>query len=141
LEQLPGIVTPVGFKNINHLKTKKMKTTFICSQCGQTITHNDNFTTGYATDKNNNKVCFICCGQNDKEALFNLKPKERYILYFDGKKITNWPGTLEIIPIQITKGKHNICKTRTDVYFKYNGLLFHGLNLGDNQILRINLIK
>jgi len=118
-----------------------MKTTFICDQCKKEIVHESEFSTGYGIDKNNNKVCFACCGENDKNSLLDLKPKEKFYLYFDGKIITNWPGTLKILPTRITKGNHNMCGTRLDVYFKLGDKWFHGLNLGDNQVLRVNTIK
>jgi hypothetical protein len=119
-----------------------MKTSFICDQCHSTIVNTDSHTTGYGINKENQKICFACCGANDKRDLINLPFGKKMQLYFDGKKITNWSGSLQIYPNNIKYGKHNFCKSRTDVYFKVNGNNFHGVQMGDyNQILHINSYK
>jgi hypothetical protein len=119
-----------------------MKTEFKCSQCNIDNVYESDFTTGYATNKDGNKICFSCCGVNDKQSLIDLKPGQKYILYYDGENITNWPGTLKIKPFYKTKGKHNFCGIRTDVYFSIGGKSFHGVQMGDfNQIIHINCHK
>jgi hypothetical protein len=117
-----------------------MKTIFICAQCHKEITHEDNFTTGYGINKNNQKICYPCCAINDKNDLLSLTGKQKLLLYFNGKEVINWPGSLKITPTRITKGKHNFCRVRTDVYFKLENKWFHGLNLGNMDILHVNAI-
>ena len=48
-------------------------TTFTCSQCGKTKTHQSEISTGFGTDKDGNKVCFDCCGWNDAKELDGLQ--------------------------------------------------------------------
>lgn len=120
-----------------------MKHEFICYQCGLNKIHESDFTTGYATDKEGNKVCFDCCGLNDAKELTELKPKEKFWLYLDTKKkqITNWPGTL-VIPINyIREGNHNMAGKRYDTWFKFNGNSYHATQYGDNtQVAHIRKI-
>lgn len=119
-----------------------METKFNCSQCKTDKSYISDITTGYGTDKEGNKICFDCCRDNDINSLVNLQPKQKFCLYYDGLHITNWPGTLKLKSNRITKGKHNFCRTRTDVYFTLDKYNFHGVQMGDwNQILHINKVK
>ena len=119
----------------------EQKTPFIftCAQCAQTKVHNSGCSTGYGRDpKTDAKICFACCGVNDGKELDNLKPKEKFCLYWDGKEVTNWPGSLRIKPSHTRTGRHNIARTQTTVYFHYNGKPFTGKQYGNNsQILHI----
>ena len=112
-----------------------MKTEFICHQCNKKIIHESNFTSGYGLDKDNNKICFVCCGENDKNTLLNLKPKEKMTLYLvkENNKyfVTNWPGTFKKEIYNFKKGKHNLALERIDVWFKLEGLNFHGKQFGN----------
>lgn len=112
---------------------------FTCSECGQTKVHNNGCSTGYGSDPETNaKTCFDCCGLNDAKALKDLKPKEKFCLYWDGKEVINWPGTLRIKPLHVVKGRHNIARTRETVYFKFEGANFTGIQYGNNsQIIHI----
>jgi hypothetical protein len=57
-------------------------------------------------------------------------------------KITNWPSSLVFRPVRVTKGHHNWGITRYDVWFyDESGKKWHGVNLGDNQILRCRRVK
>lgn len=115
---------------------------FTCAQCGQTKVHNSGCSTGYGRNERDEKICFACCGENDGKALEELKPKEKFCLYFDSKGITNWPGTLRISPMHVRTGRHNIARTQTTVYFKYKGHSFTGKQYGNNsQILHIQKTK
>ena len=117
-------------------------TTFTCSQCGKTKTHESEISTGYGTDKDGNKVCFDCCGLNDAKELDGLQKGQKAIQYWNGEAITNWPGTLVIKPYYKTKGRHNIAGTREDIYFRFNGNNFHATQYGNNsQIAHIRKIK
>lgn len=119
-----------------------MKHEFTCSKCGQHKIHESDISTGYATDKNDNKICFACCGLNDAKELDELQPKKKIIQYWDGKEITNWPGTLKIKPYYTKKGRHNMAGTREDIYFKFHGRTFHAVQYGSNsQIAHIKLTK
>lgn len=112
--------------------------TFTCSQCGLTKSTNANGGTGYGLDAAGKKVCYACCALNDSQALANLQPKERYLLYWDGKEVINWPGSLRITPMSVHKGRHNMAGTRETVYFKHKGHSFTGTHYGSNsQILHV----
>lgn len=111
--------------------------TFICSQCGLTKPE-ETTGTGYGVDAAGNKVCYTCCGVNDSQALDTLRPKEKLLLYWNGKEVTNWPGSLRITPIGHRVGNHNIARSQTTVYFKHHGANFIGRQYGDNsQILHV----
>lgn len=107
----------------------------ICSICGKEIIVN-NFLpfTGYGLDKDNKIVCYECCAYEDK-AYMILKGKNT--LYYNEKDniISNFPGTLKITPYTIKKGKHNFAGIRTDVWFKFNKKIWHGINYGYNSEL------
>lgn len=104
--------------------------------------------TGYGLHgkgKTMRKVCFDCCGIRDEKEMIKTG---RAVLYLTQNKVkqgehfvtayrvTNWPGTLEIKPWRIGKGRHNIAGTRIDVWFDFKGQSWHGVNIGDNDILR-----
>lgn len=59
----------------------------------------------------------------------------------DGMMVQDWSGQLRIKPTKVRKGRHNIARTRFDVWFTYEGQRWHGVNIGDNQILRCRRIK
>jgi hypothetical protein len=123
-----------------------MKTQFICFQCNKEIIHESEITTGYGRDKNNNKICFSCCGENDKNMLLNLKPKEKIVLYLVKENnnyfVTNWPGTFKKEIHFFRKGKHNFASERIDIWFKLNGFNFHGKQFGNfTQICHIEKTK
>lgn len=130
-----------------------MQTIFTCHQCKQEIAHESDFSTGYGIDKDGNKICFACCGENDKKELESLPiggKTMHYLSMIDNKantfrekyKLTNWPGTLEIRPYYARTGRHNIAGKRLDVWFKFDGKEFHGIQYGHNtQICHIKRIK
>lgn len=115
--------------------------TFFCTKCEKEKTHESDISTGYGTDKDGNKICFDCCGIDDANNLTNLKKGDKYILYWDGQNIINWPSSLKIKPYSVKKGKHNMARTRDDIYFKFNGFNFHAVQYGSNsQIAHIKKI-
>lgn len=121
-----------------------MKHEFICSQCGETKSHDSDITTGYGVDKDGNKVCYSCCGLNDAKELETLPMGGKTIHYLDTKNkvITNWPGSLKIPISHIREGRHNIAGKRFDTWFKYAGNQFHAVQYGTNtQIAHIKRVK
>jgi len=119
-----------------------MKTQFYCSVCKQTKPAQKSGGTGYATKRNNHKICYECCGKQDKKYLKEMKPGEKWWLYLSKDKITNWPGTLSIkINHQVT-GNHNIAGNRYDVWFNLGSDNFHGVQYGDyTQVCHIRKLK
>lgn len=120
-----------------------MKHEFHCSVCDQDKVHISDFSTGYGTDPQTDaKVCFDCCGVQDKAALFSLEPKEKMVLYWSGGMVTNWPNTLTIKPYYTRKSKTNWNLERTDFWFKFHGNKYHGYHIGhNNQIAHVYKIK
>ena len=118
-----------------------------CFDCGAEFKP-DGCTTGYGTDKDNHRICFACCGNRDLKSMIETG---RAILYlckddnaFNGYKITNWPNSLSFIPTRVKIGRHNIARTRTDVWFNLIEAKeqWHGVTYGDNtQICHCKRIK
>ena len=124
-------------------------TGFKCFKCHKAITKKENgCTSGYGTDKDNNKVCFKCCGDNDSHSLAHLDFGEKMILYLTisragyGNYVSNWPGTLKIMIKWHTTGAHNWAGIRHDVWFMYADRYYWGVQYGENsQICHIRRVK
>lgn len=131
-----------------------MKTEFLCSECGLMKVNESEFTTGYGLDKHNHKVCYECCGINDRKSLIELKQGEKTCLYFSKGVVTNWPSSLVIKPSYTRTGRHNIARTKTSFWFslieerkegeqtamiKHN---FYGYQIGHmNEVAHIRKVK
>jgi len=125
-----------------------MKTTeFICTVCKEHKKHESDITTGHATNKAGDKICFDCVKQIDLDSLVNLKKGEKICFYLvkegDKYKVTNWPGTMVLNVDYVRKGKHNMAISRYDIWFTLERHLFHGVQYGENtQVCHIKkLIK
>lgn len=121
--------------------------TFKCGDCGKIkpVQTNGGTGYGYADDSPDSPpICYECCGKRDAEA---MERDGKAILYLirggDGKlKITNWPGTLTVhSQFEYRKSRNNFGAPRTDVWFRFNGRDWHGVNLGDSEILRCRRLK
>jgi len=65
-----------------------------------------------------------------------------YLTLRDSKHvITDFLGLRSIAPLRVRKGTHNKGKTRYDVWFDLSGSLWHGLNIGDCQLLHVKKVK
>lgn len=116
-------------------------TVFKCSQCRRIRQSTTPYTTGYGRDKRNRRICFECCGVNDRKDLLTTGKGTLYVTEDHGRYIvTNWPGTLKVNAHGRT-GRHNMAGQRLDVWFQIEGQHFHGVNIGDNQILRVKRVK
>lgn len=120
---------------------------FTCDVCGENKSHISNYTTGCRIDKDGCKTCFECCGKQDMADLLALPVGGRSYLYLtkDDKGqwiVSNWPGTLKIAVPAPRKGRHNIARTRYDVWFSLEGAHFHGVQYGEwTQICHVRRIK
>lgn len=96
---------------------------------------------GFAVTDDGSKVCYSCCAEQDK--IFMRRSGYVYLYLNEEKKcLTNWPGSLSINVFQIKKGKHNIARIRTDVWFVFEGFIWHGVQLGySNEIARCKRTK
>jgi len=80
-----------------------------------------------------------------------LKKNGRGILYLTCVKtdcdqhydVHDWMGNIVYRNASISKSFHNFCgrNGRTDVWFTFDGSRWHGVNIGDNQILRVKRLK
>lgn len=106
-----------------------------CDRCGSEITvPTGSGGTGYATTDKGEKVCYKCCAVEDEQY---MKDHGVNTLYLSNGKITNWPGTLQYPANRIHESRHNLGHTRVDVWFYGpDNKIWHGVNIGDNQILR-----
>jgi hypothetical protein len=124
--------------------TKRQKTlSFICDLCGK---HYENkppynaysdITPGYGKTKDDKICCYPCCAEEDKRI---MRETGRRVLYLTsanggGYRITNWPGSLEFSTTYASKGGHNIAGVRRDVWFKFEGKLWHGVQYGNTSQL------
>jgi hypothetical protein len=137
------------------------KSNFYCSCCKKNVSiEHSECTTGYATKRNNHKVCYNCCAKLDKERMIKDGQITLYLTMLpkgmkkDGTiatigldaisqlaKITNWPGSL-IIWGRWKKGRHNIVNNRYDVWFMFENSQWHGVQYGDNtQLLHCKQVK
>jgi hypothetical protein len=99
--------------------------TFHCDLCNNDKTVPEgSFGTGYASREDGSKICYECCGQLDRQTMLEEGNSRCLPLYLStdkttGKsKISNCPGTLTFPVGHVRKGRHNIARTRTDVWFR-----------------------
>lgn len=108
-----------------------------CDMCHKEIV-SQGLGTGVAHCPDGRKICYECAAI---DAIADMIEHGDTVLYLTGGesswKITNWPGTLVFKPSYVTKGCHNIAQSRYDAWFiGPDGFEWHGVNLGDNEILR-----
>lgn len=125
----------------------------VCSLCAAELPEPlmGRISVGYAV-LDGKKVCYACCAKLEEQDMYATG---RAVLYFsrasregallfkkDGATplyfVTNWPGTLVFEASRVKKAHHNWHNvTRYDVWFTDGqGCEWHGINLGDNEILR-----
>jgi hypothetical protein len=114
---------------------------FRCHQCGGIFGRGDSLGTGYAVDREDNLTCYACCAVNDARELREAAPGTRIVHYYNGAEVINWPGTLRIKPYAVKHSRNNWNAPRVDVWFRFEGKHFHGVQLGDNEILRVRVLK
>ena len=102
-----------------------------CYKCNKNISKPDpgSISTGYGLDVNRNKICYPCCALGDIEYMHEYG---KITLYLGDGIITNWPESLSFPVYCSRKGKHNLAKTRTDVWFHgLDGKIWHGTQYGE----------
>ena len=116
---------------------------FICKK--EIVSDNSSCGTGYGRDANNNKVCYACCGERDKQY---MRDHNKMTLYFSMPsdkrlaKVSNWPESLVWENVSYTVGGHNWGLNRYDCWFWFEGFEWHGVCYGDNtQILHCKKTK
>lgn len=67
-----------------------------------------------------------------------------YLTHKDGVyTVSTWTGHGKVVCDTYRQSHHNMAgrNGRTDVYFRLGGKRWHGVNIGDNQICRIHVLK
>ena len=106
--------------------------TFKCSICRTDKPVEDSGGTGYAK-RGSRLICYACCATLDKRAMARTGRATMYLTEsIRGVYVSNWPGTLAIKTGAPRKGRHNIAGTRTDVWFRFEGHEWHGVQYGNN---------
>jgi len=109
---------------------------FVCHVCKQTIRVTPGLTTGYGVDDDDNKICYSCCADQDREWMIAQGKIHLYLCPVKNSTLNwtvkNWPGSL-VFPVWAQKkGRHNIAGTRYDVWFSGpDGHRWHGVQYGD----------
>ena len=118
---------------------------FYCSVCKKVYPIASHGGMGYAITKKDDLLCYECCASEDTnemmqtgKAMLYLSAKQHqenthYIPKHDYYVISNWPGSLKFKSYHFKEGKHNMAKTRTDVWFYGPGdFVWHGVCYGNN---------
>jgi hypothetical protein len=105
-----------------------------CFACGNDIAQpTDGFTTGYAVDRDNNKICYTCCANQDLEYMRKEGKVTLYMSKKDGKyEVTNWPGSLRFSTPHVKTSYHNMAGKRYDTWFVLDGFYWNAVKFGDN---------
>lgn len=107
-----------------------------CKNCGCTITTSEgDVGTGYALSEAGDITCYKCCAESEKQYMIENGRIDLYAVVGDNYavEVTNWPGTLRF-PVKYLKiGKHNIAKVRRDVWFDFDGYVWHGVQYGNSS--------
>ena len=112
-------------------------------ECGHAPSAHGPHTTGYGVDpETGHRYCYACCAENDRVQMQTEGRITLYLVPQDGKwVVSNWPGSLAIPTFRVKTGKHNIAGTRTDVWFVFDHAVWHGVNIGDNDLLHCRRTK
>lgn len=117
-----------------------------CTKCGKECTP-EGISAGYGViPETGEKVCFVCCGELNKQQLLNAKPGDKFCMYLTGNStfgyyVSNWPGSFKV-RVFPRKGGHNLAGVRYDFWFFYGNHRFHGVRYGDNtEIAYIRFLK
>ena len=124
-----------------------------CTRCSKDIFSSpESISTGYGIDKDNNKICYDCCAELDKEQMrqdgkitlyLTCEPAHYERVAVEGRTrpyrlcagtVSNWCGTLQF-KCHTRTGKHNIAGVRYDCWFVFEGYYWHGVTYGDNTQL------
>ena len=111
--------------------------------CGH-MAESDGFSTGYGIDKDGKKICFACCGEQDKQTLIETGKLSGYFSKDEkGHYFGNWPGSFKIRVYSVRYSWHNFAgrNGRRDFWLTYNGENYHGVNIGDQECATIKRVK
>lgn len=133
----------------------------LCCDCGQSLNGEERVKNrarpgmGYGLTLEGQKICYACCAKRDEEEmrangkitlyLTGVAPKiKRGYVINDAWLITNWPGSLKFTPMgqSVKVSQTNWGLNRYDVWFAFEGFIWHGVSIGDNsELLRCKRTK
>ena len=119
----------------------------VCFQCNKEIIREPNsISTGYGIDKEDHKICFACCGENDRKCL--LETGKMYGYFSKDKDgrwyFSNWPGSFKIHAYYTRSSWHNFAgrNGRTDFWCIFEGNHYWGVQIGhNNQCATLRKVK
>lgn len=115
--------------------------TFWCHGCNQNINYEIPASGGAsgAGIMDNKTYCYPCCGKHDSQ---NMRRGVNMVLYLGKNEVQNWCGSLKFVIDRQSKSRHNFGIERRDVWFTdEHGQKWHGINIGDSQLLRCRRLK
>jgi hypothetical protein len=128
-------------------KGKTMKTTYKCRTCGKVdVTVKPGSCFGnYAIYRNGRKHCIDCAHKSELKAAIKTGQFTAYLVEdtTTSGRIVSFPG-LEFAKVHgIRRSWHNMAgrNGRRDVWFRMAGRTWHGVNIGDNQVVRCKVVK
>lgn len=100
--------------------------------CGHPPSDHGPHTTGFGTDNEGRRYCWHCCGRQDEAFMREHGRISLYLCREGGQwKVSNWPGSVTFWPFMARKGDHNMAGSRQDVWFIFEGYVWHGVCYGD----------
>ena len=102
-----------------------MKTQIL--DCGHPPSPHSDSMAGYGEKVDGTRHCYECCAKYDEE---DMEKSGRAVLYYTGKEVTNWPGSLRFPVYYSRQGRHNIAGIRFDFWFIAFGHIWHGIQYG-----------
>jgi hypothetical protein len=127
----------------------------ICFKCNKEIVPDPryaHFTPGYGIDKDNNKFCYSCIGEMEKEEITNTPIGSKHLFYYTEEKtgertfktfVINWPSSVKY-SCYTKQGRHNFGLKMLSIWFKdHNGNNWYGriVNPDYNQSFMAKRIK
>lgn len=127
-----------------------------CSKCNEEIVQPQPgaITLGYGLGRDGAIVCYACCADTDRQSMRDTGAITLYLIQpspitiksgrasTTGWEITNWPGSLVFAPYPSAQiSQTNWGLQRIDVWFNFDGFVWHGKNIGDSQLLHCRRTK
>lgn len=138
-----------------------LETSTLCADCGAECVHG-RISAGYATIAETGvKVCYPCNAIRERADMIASGRAYLYVTEFhtaqcrkyqaqtgwkcgmpDDYRVTTWASEHMGTVTRVKHGRHNIAGHRLDVWFTVtDGAQWHGVNIGDNQVLRCKRLK
>ena len=126
--------------------------------CGHEESEHKPFTTGYGRNAEGKTFCYDCCAEQDKQYMRDNGKIMLYLTRVEGcppncpdkcskhgqyyYQVSNWPGSLKIKTYNEHTGKHNMTGKRIDVWFRFEGQTWWGVQYGyDTDIIHCKRLK